>query len=72
MYLVKYKRGEKKDIQFRAQNKYMSKGSWNFEKQSVSQSVQSLSHVRLFATPCIAAHQASLSITNSLKNSRQL
>ena len=28
-------------------------------------SVQSLSHVRLFVTPCIAAHQASLSITNS-------
>ena len=28
-------------------------------------SVQSLSHVRLFATPCIAARQASLSITNS-------
>ena len=28
-------------------------------------SVQSLSRVRLFATPCIAAHQASLSITNS-------
>ena len=27
--------------------------------------VQSLSHVRLFATPWIAAHQASLSITNS-------
>ena len=27
-------------------------------------SVQSLSHVRLFATPWIAAHQASLSITN--------
>ena len=32
--------------------------------QSVS-SVQSLSRVRLFATPCIAARQASLSITNS-------
>ena len=30
-----------------------------------SQSVQSLSHVRLFVTPWIAAHQASLSITNS-------
>ena len=30
-----------------------------------SQSVQSLSHVRLFATPWTAAHQASLSITNS-------
>ena len=28
-------------------------------------SVQSLSHVRLFVTPCTAAHQASLSITNS-------
>ena len=28
-------------------------------------SVQSLSHVRLFATPWISAHQASLSITNS-------
>ena len=28
-------------------------------------SLQSLSHVRLFATPWIAAHQASLSITNS-------
>ena len=28
-------------------------------------SVQSLSHVRLFVTPWIAAHQASLSIINS-------
>ena len=28
-------------------------------------SVQLLSHVRLFATPWTAAHQASLSITNS-------
>ena len=28
-------------------------------------SVQSLSHVQLFATPSTAAHQASLSITNS-------
>ena len=27
--------------------------------------VQSLSHVQLFATPWTAAHQASLSITNS-------
>ena len=33
--------------------------------QSVSQSVQSLSCVWLFATPWIAARQASLSITNS-------
>ena len=31
----------------------------------VSQSVQSLSRVRFFATPWITAHQASLSITNS-------
>ena len=29
-------------------------------------SVQSLSHVRLFATPWMEAHQASLSVTNSL------
>ena len=31
----------------------------------VRQSVQSLSHVRLFMTPCTAACQTSLSITNS-------
>ena len=36
-------------------------------KQDIFQfsSVQSLSHVRIFVTPWIAAHQASLSITNS-------
>ena len=34
-------------------------------------SVQSLSHVRLFATPRMAAHQASLSITSS-RNSLRL
>ena len=28
-------------------------------------SIQSLSHIRLFATPCTAARQASLSFTNS-------
>ena len=33
-------------------------------------SVQSLSHVQLFATPWIAAHQASLSITNSWSSLR--
>ena len=33
-------------------------------------SIQSLSHVRLFATPCIAAHQASLSITISRSSLR--
>ena len=33
-------------------------------------SVQSFSHVRLFATPWIAAHQASLSITNSRSSLR--
>ena len=36
---------------------------WTAKKSS--QSVQSLSHVRLFVTPWTAAHQASLSITNS-------
>ena len=38
--------------------------SINISNGSVS-SVQSLSHVRLFVTPWIPAHQASLSITNS-------
>ena len=33
-------------------------------------SVQSLSYVRLFAIPCIAARQASLSITNSWRSLR--
>ena len=37
--------------------------SWPGTKDSVS--VQSLSHVQLFATPQIAARQASLSISNS-------
>ena len=37
---------------------------------SVSQSVQSLSRVRLFRTPWIGAHQASLSITNSRSSLR--
>ena len=36
-----------------------------------SSSVQSLSRVRLFATPWTAAHQASLSITNSQSRSRR-
>ena len=36
---------------------------WNYKYPP--QSVQSLSHVQLFATPWIAARQASLSITNS-------
>ena len=34
-------------------------------ENSINQLVQSLSHVRLFATPWTAARQASLSITNS-------
>ena len=38
---------------------------WNDGTRCHISSVQSLSCVRLFATPWIAAHQASLSITNS-------
>ena len=37
----------------------------HFNTKKYFSSVQSLSHVRLFATPWITAHQASLSITNS-------
>ena len=44
--------------------------SFLFTIYNVSQSVQWLSHVRLFATPWIAAHQTSLSITNSRSSLR--
>ena len=45
---------------------------WAFSSLNIIQfsSVQSLSHVRLFATPWIAACQASLSITNSRSSPR--
>ena len=43
----------------------MDREAWCSAVLSVSQSVQWLSHVRLFATPWTAARQASLSITNS-------
>ena len=48
-------------------NKSNSNNSWQEcgEIGTLISSVQSLSHVRLFATPWIAARQASLSITNS-------
>ena len=49
-------------------NKPVTKGS--ILSDSVSQSVQSLSHVWLFVTPWIAARQASLSITNSQSSLR--
>ena len=47
----------------------MLKFSWYTLLHKLS-SVQSLSHVRLFATPWITAHQASLSITNSRSSLR--
>ena len=42
----------------------MDRGAWWAIVYQI-RSDQSLSHVRLFATPWIAAHQASVSITNS-------
>ena len=47
-------------------------GNYFFNEQILSKfrSVQSLSSVRLFATPWIAAHQASLSIINSRSSLR--
>ena len=41
------------------------KDSMQYPRYQVNQSVQSLSRVRLLATPWTAAHQASLSLTNS-------
>ena len=50
---------------------YLKTGSILFCFSSVQfSSVQSLSHVRLFVTPWIAARQASLSITNSWNSLR--
>ena len=44
---------------------YVTKNTFVYMSIFYISSVQSLSHVRLFATPGTAAHQASLSITNS-------
>ena len=44
---------------------YLRQAARGYDVQYISVSVQSLSHVWLFATPWAAAHQASLSITNS-------
>ena len=41
-----------------------------FWRICIYRSDQPLSHVRLFATPCMAAHQASLSISNSRSSPR--
>ena len=45
--------------------KQVGRGGWDELEDWDWQSVQSLSHVRLFGTPWTTAHQASLSITNS-------
>ena len=44
---------------------YLERQPWHRDSSVQFSSVQSLSRVRLFATPWIAARQASLSITNS-------
>ena len=46
-------------------NKWMGKEDVAHIHNGIFSSVQSLSHVRLLETPWIAAHQASLNITNS-------
>ena len=47
-------------------NRETGRKTWKYPRIFLTFSlVQSLSHVRLFATPWTAAHQASLSITNS-------
>ena len=58
-FTVHLKRCKSTVLQFKKSQKYCQFSS-----------VQSLSRVRLFATPWIAAHQASLSITNSQSSLR--
>ena len=62
----------KRSVSFQSQRKAMSKNVQTTAQLHSSQfsSVQSLSRVRLFATPWIAARQASLSITNSRSTPR--
>jgi len=52
----------RKNIQWRKDSLFIK---WCWENSVQFSSVQSLSHVQLFATPWTAAHQASLSINNS-------
>ena len=56
-----WKKGCEKHIQYikKQRHYFANKGPYQFS------SVQSLSHVRLLATPWTAAHQASVSITNN-------
>ena len=63
---------------FQIMNSLLPNSDWNWRKQGKPldhtvqySSVQLLSHVRLFVTPWIEAHQAFLSITNS-RNSLKL
>ena len=51
-------------------DRWMDKEIVIYIHNGIFSSVQSLSHLRLFATPWIAAHQASLSITNSQSSLR--
>ena len=59
-----YHRTGKVQFSFQSQRKAMPKNAQTTTQLHSSQ-FSSLSHVRLFATPCTAAHQACLSITNS-------
>ena len=64
-------RGNFRKKKLQNQNKRLSRNTKNQWWPSVQfSSVQSLSHVQLFATPQTAARQASLSITNSRSSSK--
>ena len=64
-------RGNFRKKKLQNQNKGLSRNKKNHWWPSVQfSSVQSLSHVQLFATPWTAARQASLSITNSRSSSK--
>ena len=62
--LINYGEGNSTSLQYSCLENPMDRGAWWATIHQFS-SVQSLSQVRFFVTPCTAAHQATLSITNS-------
>ena len=69
MFKLVLEKAEEPDIKLSISTGSLKKQE-SFRKTFQFSSVQLLSHIRLFVTPCVAAGQASLSITNSQSSLR--